>query len=65
MITVRDLIRELLEFNLDATVTVNGLYDESENVNLTWIERMGSDSKKDCVHVFIETDNLQDKDDDV
>ena len=64
MITVRDFIRELLKFNMDATVSINGLYDESENINFSWT---GSDhdggleeSKLVASHVFLETDNRND-----
>ncbi len=61
---VRDLIKMLLEFNLDATVSVNGLFDESESVNFSWVsddDGSGVDDRKSCRHLFLETDNRNDE----
>lgn len=56
---VRELITELLQYNLDATVSINGLYEESENIHMSWIASDSNDtneSKKHCEHLFLETD---------
>ena len=55
---VRDLIIELLNYNLDATVSILGLYDESEDIFFSWCGGDSCsviDSKKECCHLFLET----------
>lgn len=57
---VKELIRELLQYNLDASVSMNALYEESDIINFSWVNdnEYGSidESKKECSHLFLETE---------
>ena len=59
---VRELIVELLEFNLDATVNIRDMYSDSESINFSWLgddyigERDISREKRCTSHVFLEGD---------
>ena len=59
MITIKDLIIKLLEYNPNATVSINGLYEESEQIYFSWIGNDSTtteESKKECTHLFLETE---------
>lgn len=57
---VRELITELLQYNLDANVSLNAVNEESENICFSWINENEytsiNESKKECRHLFIETE---------
>ena len=63
MMTVRELIMELLDFNLDATVSIHTIYNDSESINFSWISGDGGysvdESKAITSHVFLESDDLE------
>ena len=57
--TVRELILYLLDFNMEAPIHLNALYEESDGLHISWSNECETsnvlESKKECACVFFET----------